>query len=444
MMMTKRQWKNLLQALHNEHCILLLGPAISSKEIVNTLPTFAEQLAVKLAGELEEEGIDYDQQYNHNLTYIAQCYEQLEGIAPLDTAYEAQDFYQQYATRPNLIHQILAQLPFHLIINTTPDDLMLKAMQQAGRYQTQFCYYSFDKNIKCKSPVIPVENLTIPTEKQPILYNLFGYYEDPESLVITEQQRVLFTSAIVQKQRRIPPIIASQFDANKTYLFLGFDWEQWHLPLLLSSFKLPDFTKVNIFSTHATQYPLSKRTKDYYKYAFKFRFVKNELQAFAKKLSDEYQKTTKTVTTPHQNIVISSTKEDEGYKNQLCKNLRTLESANKISIWHKNQTLAGRAVEQTIRQKMQAADLILLLISADYLASSDFQRDFSIAQQQKAPIIPIIVRPCAWDELPKLRKLHRILPNELGDPGKPIALWKNEDEAYHNITEEIKCLVESG
>ncbi|MFK7908341.1 MAG: SIR2 family protein, partial [Chitinophagales bacterium] len=238
--MTKRQWKNLLNAIHHGNCILMLGPAVSSREQNHQFTPFSQLFAEELAEELEEEKVDYAKEHRQNLSYISQLYEKINDVSPLDAVYAAKDFYKAQAQQPNSIHQTLAELPFHLILNTTPDDLMFKAMRKAGNFQTHHQHYNFSKN-KSKKADFDKDaetNWDEPTKSNPLIYNLFGFYEVPASLVLSQTQQVVFTSAVVSKNPRIPTAISSQFDGSKTYLFLGFDWEEWHLPLLLGSFNL--------------------------------------------------------------------------------------------------------------------------------------------------------------------------------------------------------------
>ena len=75
--MTKRQWKNLLNAIHHGNCILMLGPAVSSREQNHQFTLFSQLFAEELAEELEEEEVDYAKEHRQNLSYISQLYEKM-------------------------------------------------------------------------------------------------------------------------------------------------------------------------------------------------------------------------------------------------------------------------------------------------------------------------------------------------------------------------------
>ena len=101
---------------------------------------------------------------------------------------------------------------------------------------------------------------------------------------------------------------------------------------------------------------------------------------------------------------------------------------------------------QQIPRRERTAEIILLLISSDLLASdSIYNNGWPMALQRfkdkKSKVIPIITRPCNWQQLKELTQMPSILPRKNLEVGKAIASWENEDDAYRMIVQEISDLL---
>src|SRR5262249_43422175 len=86
---------------------------------------------------------------------------------------------------------------------------------------------------------------------------------------------------------------------------------------------------------------------------------------------------------------------------------------------------------------LESASIILLLVSADFLAS-DYCYDLEVARamerhaEKTARVIPIILRKCDWSDAP-FGKLQA-LPKDL----KPIKSWADQDEAFADVVAGVK------
>ncbi len=140
-------------------------------------------------------------------------------------------------------------------------------------------------------------------------------------------------------------------------------------------------------------------------------------------------------------LFISYAHEDEHIKNQLDKFLITLKRSNKIEVWQDRQILAGDNWDISIKNELVTADIILLLVSIDFIASDYIWRnELEIAMQRhekgEARVIPIIARACDWSGMP-FRKLQA-----LPTGGIPIENASNLDQVYTDISKQIKAVVE--
>ncbi len=108
-----------------------------------------------------------------------------------------------------------------------------------------------------------------------------------------------------------------------------------------------------------------------------------------------------------------------------------------IAGWHDREILAGQDWEKEIDIYLETADIILLLISANFLSSrycsgKEMRRALERQEAGDAEVIPIILRPVYWKEEPF--KHLQILPrNE-----KPVTRWSDSDEAFMEVAEGIR------
>jgi tetratricopeptide (TPR) repeat protein len=148
----------------------------------------------------------------------------------------------------------------------------------------------------------------------------------------------------------------------------------------------------------------------------------------------------KSMSTPYE-VFFSYAHEDEDWRKKIEKYLYALERQNYIQGWHDRNILAGSEWEREIMTRLNTAPIILLLVSQDFLAS-DFCWGVELQQAMQrhdagtARVIPIIVRPCTWQN-EAFAKLQ-FLP----DDGKPLSTWPDEDEALLQIENGIRRVVE--
>ena len=136
-------------------------------------------------------------------------------------------------------------------------------------------------------------------------------------------------------------------------------------------------------------------------------------------------------------IFISYSREDEVYKDELKKHLTTLSRLNQIEIWDDQDINAGSEWEPEIFDNLKESDIILLLISPDFIASEfcytrELQNSLELHGQGKCTIVPVIIRTCSWKKLP-FGKFGAVPKN-----GKAISTWDDKDAAYHDVVSKIE------
>ncbi len=132
--------------------------------------------------------------------------------------------------------------------------------------------------------------------------------------------------------------------------------------------------------------------------------------------------------------------EDKQLLDKLKNALTPLEREGLIRGWHDRQIGAGIEWKNSIDQNLERAQIILLLVSPDFVASdycydNELKRAIEKHESGETRVIPIILRPVDWITAP-FGKLQA-LPLD----GKPVTKWTNRDEAFTNITTGIRDVV---
>lgn len=140
---------------------------------------------------------------------------------------------------------------------------------------------------------------------------------------------------------------------------------------------------------------------------------------------------------------ISYSHRDETFRQELETHLSPLRRQGLLSVWYDRRITPGDHVDDTISEHLEAADLILMLISADFVASEycyarEMARALERHQAKKARAISIICRPCNFEGLPFARFL--LLPTD----GKAVSLWSDRDAAWVDVVKGIRTALTSG
>lgn len=139
-------------------------------------------------------------------------------------------------------------------------------------------------------------------------------------------------------------------------------------------------------------------------------------------------------------IFISYSHLDDELRQKLDTHLSVLRRQGVISVWHDRRIIAGEEWARAIDDNLEAADIILLLISPDFIASDycyDIEMKRAVERHEvgEAVVIPVILRSCVWQGAPfgKIQGLPR--------DAKPVASAANRDEAFTEVVAGIQRAV---
>ena len=135
-------------------------------------------------------------------------------------------------------------------------------------------------------------------------------------------------------------------------------------------------------------------------------------------------------------IFISYAHKDEELRQELEKHLAELERQKIVATWSDEQIRPGEELDNAIQKELERADIILLLVSPDFLASTYCREVETVKalEQRKTQgtiTIPVILRPCDWQRAPFGRL--KALPKD----GKPVVQYPSRDAAFLEIAKAL-------
>src|SRR6185436_8296143 len=140
-------------------------------------------------------------------------------------------------------------------------------------------------------------------------------------------------------------------------------------------------------------------------------------------------------------VAFSYSHSDEELRDQLETHLKLLQRQGVIGTWHDRRILAGEKWASVIDDNFKRADIVLLLVSADFLAS-DYSYEIEMRDalereaRGEAKVVPVIVRDCDWKNA--LFAKLQALPKD----GRPVTSWPNRDEALTDVAKGIRKLAD--
>jgi TIR domain len=147
-------------------------------------------------------------------------------------------------------------------------------------------------------------------------------------------------------------------------------------------------------------------------------------------------------------VFISYAHRDEKQKERFLVHLAALKREGLIGVWHDRMLKPGEHLDRAIEAELAAADLVICLVSpdfinSDYCTEKEMQRSFARAKDGRCNVAAVILKPCVWRNVP--------IDNEggrLGDflvtprDGKPVTQWPGgQDAALHTAVEDIRRLI---
>jgi hypothetical protein len=339
---------------------------------------------------------------------------------------------------PSYIHNLIANLPFHLILTTAHDNLLSNAMRTAGKQPINKSFRfrgtgglaaesgnSYLPDTEFGSTINPM---------QPNIYHLFGSAEDPNEMVVSEEDVTDFFLALIrEKNKRIPPGLASTMQGKShRYLFLGFGIRQLHLRVLIKLFikALVDNPKGNPNLVTESLKDLEEaevaQTVSFFRRGTKIDIENGCLVTFLEELKSRFDKeggykfqpeiSQSAKRAPQIKVFISYVHEDAQMGLRLYKGL---EGAG-LNPWMDQFSLeGGRRWDPELEEQIESSDFVVVVMSTNLAQKTDsyvnkeielaIERSRRVRSSVGAFLIPLATSDlAAGDKVPELDPFHRL------------------------------------
>lgn len=356
-------YQSIARKVKEGSCVLFLGPAaLAAKDDDGQFKPITDLCARYLA---DKYNLPISAEEECELPYVASLLRIQNRSTDNVLQEEVAKFYADLADKCEL-HPALEQLTdlkFRIVINTTPDNFITRLYDQiAQAYHSDF--YNWYK---------PATGFNFDFEKDSrvVIYNLLGAYQKPESLVLTYKQQLSYIKKIVgeQQNERIPDGLTNAFKDFRHHLFLGFDFEDWALRLLLDTLykNVRDNIQPYSFITKDER-PTEADTKVFFQGEFGMQFPKDSLEDFVTNLVTEYQKldspsVSSSAQAPKAKVLVlhNEVADKDGYE-LLVKYLRNL-PAQFVSY---SDAVGQGDIQTWIQKNLEECQVVLPLLSADF------------------------------------------------------------------------------
>jgi TIR domain/SIR2-like domain len=363
--MKERYWTNLVTSLRYGQCVLVLGPEVPAKLASTAVSSpaagdlsYSEELTRRLATEFEG---DNSRVTGSTLAAVAQQYE--DAFGPNTMRSSAAQFYTSTAYSPSDVHCSLASLPFSLILTTCHDALLTGALQESGK-RPLVCRYHFRGDRHDNPEFAPSETLD-----EPVIYHLFGFAQEPSSLVLSENDVLDFLIAIVSERAPLPNTLSRILKRkDQSFLFVGFGIKQLHLRILLKVLiRALELDRTgSAVATESLRDLLEgdrEQTILFYQRGTRVEIEDAEIRAFLVELTRRLEAAGGVVSQvppvgPRPRVFISYAREDGDLADRVC---HVLETSN-FEPWLDKESLAGGDLwDQRILEQLEDTDFVLVL-----------------------------------------------------------------------------------
>lgn len=254
-------WRQLVRSICEQRCTVILGPGIL-EPLVGSQRTLAERWA-------RDARLLLPPHETHDLAHVAQYVHTQKGEEDLRA--DLRRWYKDEIRRryrkdlpPNIAngsllglldevghrmretdelepHRLLASLPFPVYVSTNPDNMLTRALREAGRDPTRDVLhwrvddpYTLSEFRRGADDGRQDEPHLEPDWDRPLVYHMFGHLEEAhsQSLVLTEDQYLDYLIGVTTNKTDIPTVVKMALN-DRPLLFIGFQMSDWSFRVLL-------------------------------------------------------------------------------------------------------------------------------------------------------------------------------------------------------------------
>lgn len=210
--MARIDWDLTIDTIKAEKCILFLGPEIFASQQ-------KEKLDDQLLAYLKLDDDPSVEIYQDGLFFFRERQKRTQTYLKIRRFFQEQDF-----AATNALFEKIARIPFHLIITVTPDQNLANIYEKLNLPVATDFYW--------KKHAADSET-SVPSAQMPLIYNMLGSVERPESLVLTHDDLYDYLESIFQAQGMSGQLKYHISNQAQSIIFLGIPFHKWYMQLLL-------------------------------------------------------------------------------------------------------------------------------------------------------------------------------------------------------------------
>lgn len=249
-------WEFIIETIKEEKCILFLGPEL-----------FTDHQGLRL----EERLVSF---LNVKQNPDIQAYYPEDNLflftsrgRKTKTYYKIKSFFQSEFSEAKNIFEKIAQIPFHFIIQVTPDNILSQVFTEANIKHKNYFYW------KKKTPD---PQFHTPSKTSPVIYNMLGSIDRQESMVLTHNDLFNYFESIFSGSS-MPEKFKKLVKEANNFIFLGIHFERWYMQLLLRILYIHNDYD---FVRYASNQKMADEVKAFCFDQFRIEFVPKKIKEF--------------------------------------------------------------------------------------------------------------------------------------------------------------------
>ncbi len=243
-------WETILDYIETEQAALLIGPEVMYFDGQPMNMALREQVWEKFRNKI---AYNYEQE---GLFLFS------NKIAKNDAARFVRKFINEREPE-EAIYQKIIQIKFPLVVSINPDTYLSDTAYKYG-VRHRFSYF--------KSRNKATDDVEAPQKELPLFYNLCGVVKDDESIILEYEDLFRLIASSVGAPG-LPPKLQMALEKVRLFLFVGFQFENWHTQLLLRLLCGHEQTE----KYAANRQHLEDDTRDFLLHQFQIEFLDKEL-----------------------------------------------------------------------------------------------------------------------------------------------------------------------
>ncbi|MEM8528474.1 MAG: SIR2 family protein [Bacteroidota bacterium] len=253
-------WELTIDTIQNGKCILFLGPEVFTN-------SRGERLEDRLLAYLDVENDEQVSVYDDGLFFFK------DPTRHTSISYNIRQFFEQEnLSEAKALFEQIAHIPFHFIIGIKPDHLLEQAFQNNNfKHRADFYWKKHANN----------RNIPVPSPQQPLIYNMLGSIQKPESLILNHNGLFNYLESVFEGNKLSNTLRDHILSDTQSIIFLGVPFERWYMQLIMRMLNLHGNSK---FLRFADSQNVSEKIQVFGKDEFYINFIPNNIPEFIKEI----------------------------------------------------------------------------------------------------------------------------------------------------------------